>query len=43
MRQRILIDMLIAGVALAHSMGVATRNVAHFSRIVDLYVEDWTQ
>ncbi len=37
------IDMLIAGVALAHGMGVATRNIAHFSRIANLHVEDWTR
>lgn len=36
------IDILIAGTALAHGMGVATRNVAHFSRIANLHVEDWT-
>jgi tRNA(fMet)-specific endonuclease VapC len=37
------LDMLIAGIAFAHGMGVATRNVAHFSRITGLHVEDWTQ
>ena len=37
------IDILIAGIALAHDMGVATRNVAHFSHIVNLHVEDWTR
>ena len=36
------IDILIAGTALAHGMGVATRNVAHFSRVANLHVEDWT-
>jgi len=35
-------DILIAGIALANEMGVATRNVNHFSRIVGLHVEDWT-
>ena len=37
------IDILIAGIALAHDMGVATRNIAHFSRIANLHVEDWTR
>jgi len=35
-------DILIAGIALANGMGVATRNIDHFSRIHGLYVEDWT-
>jgi predicted nucleic acid-binding protein len=34
------VDMLIAGIALANDMGVATRNTDHFNRIQDLYVED---
>ena len=37
------IDILIAGIALARDMGVATRNIAHFSRIANLHVEDWTR
>lgn len=36
------VDIMIAGIALTHGMGVATRNVKHFSRIVGLHVEDWT-
>ena len=36
------VDILIAGIALAYGMGVATRNVEHFSRIADIRVEDWT-
>lgn len=37
------VDLLIAGIALANGMGVATRNTDHFSRVKDLYVEDWSQ
>lgn len=36
------LDILIAGIALTHGMGVATRNVGHFSRIVGLHIENWT-
>ena len=36
------VDILIAGIALTNGMGMATRNVEHFSRIVDLHVENWT-
>jgi tRNA(fMet)-specific endonuclease VapC len=35
-------DILIAGIAIANGVGVATRNIDHFSRIDGLYVEDWT-
>ena len=36
------VDILIAGIALANGMGVATRNIDHFSRIAELHVENWT-
>ena len=36
------VDILIAGIALTNGMGMATRNVEHFSRIVHLHVENWT-
>ena len=36
------VDILIAGIALTHGMGVVTRNVKHFSRIASLHVEIWT-
>jgi len=36
------VDILIAGIALTHGMGIATRNVGHFSRIAGLHVENWT-
>lgn len=35
------IDLLIAGIALANNMAIATHNVAHFSKIPGLIVEDW--
>ena len=35
------VDILIAGTALANGMGIATRNVEHFSRISELHVENW--
>ena len=35
------VDILIAGIAFANGIGVATRNVDHFSRIDGLYVENW--
>ena len=35
------VDILIAGIAVAHGMGVATRNVGHFSRIAGFRVENW--
>ena len=34
-------DLLIAGIALANNMGVVTHNTAHFSKIQNLYLEDW--
>lgn len=34
-------DLLIAGIALANGMGVATHNLAHFSKIPGLALEDW--
>ena len=36
-------DILIAATALRHGLAVATGNVAHFSRIPGLTVEDWTK
>ena len=36
------VDILIAGIATASGMGIATRNVNHFSRIDGLHVENWT-
>jgi len=35
------VDILIAGIALTHGMGVATRNEEHFSRISGLHIENW--
>jgi len=37
------IDLLIAGIALAHGLGVATRNLDHFRRTSGLYVENWAE
>ena len=36
------IDILIAGVAIAHDLVLVTHNVHHFSRIEDLEVTDWS-
>lgn len=36
------VDILIAGIAIANGMGVATGNVKHFARISGLHVENWT-
>lgn len=36
-------DTLIAGVALANGMQLATNNTAHFSRIEGLHLVNWTQ
>lgn len=36
------IDILIAGIAVANGMAVATRNSAHFGKIPGLIVDDWT-
>lgn len=36
------VDILIAGIALAESLAVATHNTFHFSRIAGLTVVDWT-
>ncbi len=36
------IDILIAGIALAHDRAVVTHNTAHFSRLSGVIVEDWT-
>ena len=36
------IDPIIAATALHHGLGIATRNVAHFSRIPGLTIEDWS-
>lgn len=37
------IDLLIAGIAVAHGLGVATRNVGHFSNIPGLRIENWAE
>jgi tRNA(fMet)-specific endonuclease VapC len=34
-------DILIAATALVHGMGVVTNNVAHFSRVPGLHIENW--
>lgn len=34
-------DLLLAGTALAHDLTLVTHNVAEFSRVPDLLVEDW--
>jgi tRNA(fMet)-specific endonuclease VapC len=34
-------DILIASTALVHRMGVVTNNVAHFSRVPGLRLENW--
>jgi len=36
------IDLLIAGIAVANSLAVATRNTAHFAMIPGLVVQDWS-
>jgi tRNA(fMet)-specific endonuclease VapC len=36
------IDILIAGIALAHDRAVVTHNTAHFGRLPGVSVEDWT-
>lgn len=36
------VDILIAGIALAESLAVATHNTSHFSRIAGLTLVDWT-
>jgi len=36
-------DLLIAATALYHGLALVTGNVAHFSRIPGLVVEDWTK
>ncbi len=35
------VDILIAGVAVANGLGIATQNINHFSRINELYIENW--
>ena len=37
------IDLLIAGIAAAHHLGVATANVEHFRKIPGLHVENWAE
>jgi tRNA(fMet)-specific endonuclease VapC len=37
------IDLLIAGIAVAHGLGVATRNTTHFRRIPALHIENWAE
>lgn len=36
------IDLLIAGIAVANGMAVATLNSAHFGKISGVVVEDWS-
>jgi tRNA(fMet)-specific endonuclease VapC len=36
-------DLRIAAIALAHDATLISKNVAHFSRVPDLRVEDWTE
>ncbi len=36
------IDILIAGIALAHGMTVATANINHFSKLPGVTIENWT-
>jgi tRNA(fMet)-specific endonuclease VapC len=36
------IDLLIAGIALAHELSVVTHNTAHFGKLRGVTVEDWT-
>ncbi len=36
-------DILIAATALHHGLALATANIAHFSRIPNLTLEDWTK
>ena len=36
------IDILIAGIAVANGMAVATKNGTHFGRIPGVIVEDWS-
>ena len=36
-------DLLIAAIAVAHGLAVATRNVREFRRVPDLNVEDWRE
>ena len=36
------IDLLIAGIALANGMTIATHNVSHFGRLPGLIVQDWS-
>lgn len=35
------VDVLIAGIAVAHGLGVVTRNAAHFQRVPHLHVVNW--
>ena len=37
------IDLLIAGIALAHDMGIVTRNTAHFEQLPGVYIENWLE
>ena len=37
------IDLLIAGVAIAHNLILITHNQKHFSKIEGLELEDWTE
>lgn len=36
------IDILIAGIALAHGMKIATANTNHFSKLPGITIENWT-
>lgn len=37
------IDLLIAGVAIANNLILATHNTKHFQRIEELMIEDWSE
>ena len=36
------IDLLIAGIALANGMAIATHNVSHFGRLPGVTIQDWS-
>jgi tRNA(fMet)-specific endonuclease VapC len=37
------IDILIAGIALAHDMGVVTMNTDHFDKLISVHIENWAK
>jgi tRNA(fMet)-specific endonuclease VapC len=37
------IDLLIAGIAMAHGLTLVTHNLSHFERIQGLAIEDWAK